>query len=118
MKESEESRVAKHDEEGSSEQQIWSWGAGTDGQLGMGRLQDEHLPQLLRLPSLSPAAGSICSLACGGAHVLALTSGLILSFTEYHKTYNFSSFLEKTNICCRWEGAGMGKGHVRSTGSS
>ncbi|KAM1960854.1 hypothetical protein FF2_020885 [Malus domestica] len=75
MEESEESRVAKHDEEGSSEQQIWSWGAGTDGQLGTGRLQDEHLPQLLRLPYLSPAAGSICSLACGGAHVLALTSG-------------------------------------------
>ncbi|KAM1352690.1 hypothetical protein ACFX14_032314 [Malus domestica] len=44
-------------------------------QLGIGRVQDKHLPQLLRLPSLSLAAGSICFLACGSAHVLALTSG-------------------------------------------
>ncbi|KAI9111739.1 hypothetical protein K1719_017429 [Acacia pycnantha] len=53
-------------------QRIWSWGAGTDGQLGTGSLQDHTLPQLLCLPSLpSP----ISSLACGGAHVIALTSG-------------------------------------------
>ncbi|GMI70698.1 SENSITIVE TO ABA 1 [Hibiscus trionum] len=56
------------------EQQLWSWGAGTDGQLGSVRLQDEHLPQLLNLPSLS-SAGSVSMLACGGAHVVALTSG-------------------------------------------
>ncbi|GMI70703.1 SENSITIVE TO ABA 1 [Hibiscus trionum] len=56
------------------EQQLWSWGAGTDGQLGSVRLQDEHLPQLLNLSSLS-SAGSVSMLACGGAHVVALTSG-------------------------------------------
>ncbi|OMO57960.1 Regulator of chromosome condensation, RCC1 [Corchorus olitorius] len=44
---------------------------GTDGQLGTGRLQDELLPQLLNLPSLS----AVYMLACGGAHVVALTSG-------------------------------------------
>ncbi|CAI9275825.1 unnamed protein product [Lactuca saligna] len=49
------------------EEQVWSWGAGTEGQLGTGKLQDEHLPQLLHiLPSLS-------LLSCGGAHVIALT---------------------------------------------
>lgn len=70
MEENEEGR-AKHEEE---EQELWSWGAGTDGQLGTGRLQDELLPQLLLLPSLS-AVGPISLLACGGAHVLALTLG-------------------------------------------
>ncbi|KAI3812070.1 hypothetical protein L1987_16774 [Smallanthus sonchifolius] len=51
------------------EQELWSWGAGTDGQLGSGKLQDEHLPQHLpNLPSLS-------LLSCGGAHVIALTHG-------------------------------------------
>ncbi|KAJ4916548.1 Regulator of chromosome condensation (RCC1) family protein [Raphanus sativus] len=53
------------------EEQVWSWGAGTDGQLGTATLQDEHLPQLLSLKSLA----SISMLACGGAHVIALTSG-------------------------------------------
>ncbi|KAK5833788.1 ultraviolet-B receptor UVR8 [Gossypium arboreum] len=56
------------------EEQLWSWGAGTDGQLGTLRLQDEHLPQLLNVPSLS-SASSVSMLACGGAHVVGLTSG-------------------------------------------
>lgn len=65
---------AKRDEEESKQQQIWSWGAGTEGQLGTGKLEDEYLPQLLHLPFLS-SAESISTLACGGAHVIALTSG-------------------------------------------
>ncbi|XWS34946.1 hypothetical protein CRYUN_Cryun21dG0081000 [Craigia yunnanensis] len=56
------------------EERLWSWGAGTDGQLGTARFQDEHLPQLLNLPSLS-SAGLVSKLACGGAHVVALTFG-------------------------------------------
>ncbi|CAN4124399.1 unnamed protein product [Withania somnifera] len=55
------------------EGEIWSWGAGTEGQLGTGKLQDEHKPQLLR--SLSSSFGPISHLSCGGAHVIALTSG-------------------------------------------
>ena len=62
------------------EVEIWSWGAGTDGQLGTTRLEDEHLPQLLDLPRFS-SAGPISLLACGGAHVLALTTGLSLSLS-------------------------------------
>ncbi|KAG6746250.1 hypothetical protein POTOM_050781 [Populus tomentosa] len=65
---------AKRDEEESKQQQIWSWGAGTEGQLGTGKLEDEYLPQLLHLPFLS-STESISTLACGGAHVIALTSG-------------------------------------------
>ncbi|ESQ34348.1 hypothetical protein EUTSA_v10007854mg [Eutrema salsugineum] len=70
--------MVKHDgnqapayEEEEEEERVWSWGAGTDGQLGTAKLQDEHLPQLLSLTSLA----SISMLACGGAHVIALTSG-------------------------------------------
>lgn len=51
--------------------EVWSWGAGTDGQLGTTKLQDEILPQLI--PSLDFAAKIISHLACGGAHVIALT---------------------------------------------
>lgn len=47
--------------------QVWSWGAGTEGQLATGKLQDEHLPQLL------PIFPSLSHLSCGGAHVIALT---------------------------------------------
>ncbi|CDP00277.1 unnamed protein product [Coffea canephora] len=55
------------------QQEVWSWGAGTEGQLGTGKLQDEHNPQLLN--SLSSFAGPIPFLSCGGAHVIALTPG-------------------------------------------
>ncbi|KAF1863888.1 hypothetical protein Lal_00031014 [Lupinus albus] len=58
-------------EEEKRDERIWSWGAGTEGQLGTNNLQDQHLPQLIHQPSLS----SVSHLACGGAHVLALTSG-------------------------------------------
>ncbi|XP_023542275.1 ultraviolet-B receptor UVR8 isoform X1 [Cucurbita pepo subsp. pepo] len=60
--------------EDDGEQEIWSWGAGTDGQLGTGRLEDETRPQLLRIPSLSSGA-VVSSVSCGGAHVIALTAG-------------------------------------------
>lgn len=50
-------------------QEIWSWGAGTDGQLATAKLQDEHIPQLL------PFQPSLLSISCGGAHVVALTTG-------------------------------------------
>ncbi|KAK3026649.1 hypothetical protein RJ639_040676 [Escallonia herrerae] len=56
------------------EQEVWSWGAGTEGQLGTGYPQDHHLPQLL--PSLSYATTEpISFLSCGGAHTIALTPG-------------------------------------------
>lgn len=51
------------------EQEVWSWGAGTEGQLATGKLQDEHIPQLL------PFLPSFSLLSCGGAHVIALTPG-------------------------------------------
>ncbi|XP_059447444.1 ultraviolet-B receptor UVR8-like isoform X2 [Corylus avellana] len=81
MEHSEKGKEAKHHDEEEDEeeerqevQEIWSWGAGTEGQLGTGRLEDEHLPQLLHLPSMA-SAGPISLLSCGGAHVIALTSG-------------------------------------------
>ncbi|KAK7274714.1 hypothetical protein RIF29_15811 [Crotalaria pallida] len=62
-----------------AQQRIWSWGAGTEGQLGTKRLHDEHLPQLLL--HQQPSLPSISSLACGGAHVIALTSsGKVMSW--------------------------------------
>ncbi|KAD3642221.1 hypothetical protein E3N88_31445 [Mikania micrantha] len=51
-------------------QELWSWGAGTEGQLGTGKLQDEYLPQLI------PILPSFSLLSCGGAHVIALTHGM------------------------------------------
>ncbi|WJX57048.1 HECT-type E3 ubiquitin transferase [Trifolium repens] len=71
----EESEEVKQEEKYESEEvRLWSWGAGTDGQLGTGRLQDEQIPQQISLSSVS-------SLACGGAHVIALThDGKVLSW--------------------------------------
>ncbi|GMH15329.1 hypothetical protein Nepgr_017170 [Nepenthes gracilis] len=60
-------------EEEEQQQEIWSWGAGTGGQLGTGKLEDAYSPQLLHLPSLS-SFSPISLLSCGGAHVIALTS--------------------------------------------
>lgn len=59
-------------EQEEEKQRVWSWGAGTDGQLATGRLQDEHLPQLL--PS-SLFQHPISYFSCGGAHVIALLQG-------------------------------------------
>ncbi|WVZ11107.1 hypothetical protein V8G54_015639 [Vigna mungo] len=61
MEESE--KKEKKEEKG--EQVVWSWGAGTEGQLGTKIVKDELFPQLLHQPSLS----SISSLACGSAHL-------------------------------------------------
>ncbi|KAL2904413.1 Ultraviolet-B receptor UVR8 [Bienertia sinuspersici] len=64
------------------QQEIWSWGAGTDGQLGTGKLEDEHTPQfLINLSNSISSFGHISLLSCGGAHVIALTSdGKVLSW--------------------------------------
>ncbi|KZV58782.1 hypothetical protein F511_24696 [Dorcoceras hygrometricum] len=65
-------RLQENEKEKRHEQEIWSWGAGTDGQLATGRLQDEQSPQILcSLSGFAPFA----SLSCGGAHVIALTPG-------------------------------------------
>ncbi|KAL9664449.1 hypothetical protein QQ045_019850 [Rhodiola kirilowii] len=59
------------------EEEVRSWGAGTEGQLGTGRLEDELSPQLIQFPS----ADSITQFACGGAHAIALTSnGKVLTW--------------------------------------
>ncbi|XP_057827014.2 ultraviolet-B receptor UVR8 isoform X2 [Cryptomeria japonica] len=67
--------VKKMEEEKKEEEkrEVWirSWGAGTDGQLGTGKEQDEWLPQFV--PSLATLA--ISSISCGGAHALALLRG-------------------------------------------
>ncbi|XP_070043931.1 ultraviolet-B receptor UVR8 isoform X1 [Nicotiana tomentosiformis] len=67
-----EEEEEEEEKEGLVKQEIWSWGAGTEGQLGTGKLQDEYQPQLIH--SLS-SLGSISYLSCGGAHVIALTPG-------------------------------------------
>ncbi|KAJ0982847.1 hypothetical protein J5N97_011102 [Dioscorea zingiberensis] len=57
------------------EVRLWSWGAGTEGQLSTGMLEDQLLPQCLTsLPA-------IAHIACGGAHAVALTGdGKVLTW--------------------------------------
>lgn len=56
-------------EDGSTcQEEVWSWGAGTSGQLANGALEDELLPK--RVPSLS--GKEIKQIAGGGSHVVAL----------------------------------------------
>jgi len=105
---------AKRDEEESKQQQIWSWGAGTEGQLGTGKLEDEYLPQLLHLPFLS-SAESISTLACGGAHVIALTSGTLVYFCIFPLNSCYPITINQI-LVRRWESVHMGQGHNWSVG--
>ncbi|XP_020573022.1 ultraviolet-B receptor UVR8 [Phalaenopsis equestris] len=66
--EAEEERLDEEDEE---EVSLWSWGAGSEGQLATGTLEDQCVPQPLR--SISSVHG-ISQMACGGAHAIALTT--------------------------------------------
>uniref|UniRef100_A0ACD5W246 Uncharacterized protein n=2 Tax=Avena sativa TaxID=4498 RepID=A0ACD5W246_AVESA len=59
-------------EEDREEAWAWTWGAGTDGQLGHGGFQDHHLPQPLLLPPR--CRGRVSFVSGGGAHAIALTS--------------------------------------------
>ncbi|KAI4318652.1 hypothetical protein MLD38_032328 [Melastoma candidum] len=58
-------------DEEEEEQEVWSWGAGTEGQLGTESEKDELLPRLVSCLS----SVSVSALSCGGAHVIALASG-------------------------------------------
>lgn len=98
MEEEEETRV----EEAEERQEIWSWGAGTDGQLATGSLQDELSPRFIR--SLS---APIVSLSCGGAHVIALTPGnlISLSLSLYVYVFWYNVWLgSQVEECWRGEG--------------
>lgn len=48
--------------------EVWSWGAGADGQLATGLLADSLLPQ--RVPALENTG--VREMACGGAHAVAV----------------------------------------------
>ncbi|KAJ0095166.1 hypothetical protein Patl1_16313 [Pistacia atlantica] len=113
----EEIEVIQSSESKEEEQRVWSWGAGTDGQLGTGCLQDELSPQLLHLPF------SISTLACGGAHVLALTScGRVFSWgrgtsgqlgrgdmvnSSYPKPISFFDGYSVTQLSAGWSHSGF-----------
>ncbi|KDP21238.1 hypothetical protein JCGZ_21709 [Jatropha curcas] len=112
----------KEEENKELHQRVWSWGAGTDGQLGTGKLEDELLPQLLHFPSLS-SAGPISKLACGGAHVIALNAGgKVLSWGRgtsgqlghgdilsslYPKPVNFLDGYVITHVSAGWSHSGF-----------
>ncbi|XP_058105993.1 ultraviolet-B receptor UVR8 isoform X4 [Magnolia sinica] len=72
--------LMEDEEEEEEEERVWSWGAGTDGQLGTGSANDHHLPQQLPL-SPSSAARPISHIACGGAHAIALLQDTGCLFT-------------------------------------
>lgn len=81
----EEERLAviekqQDEEEEEEEEEVWTWGAGTDGQLGTGKLQDEHFPIQLYIGG---GGASVSLLSCGGAHVIALTTGTKPSLSLY-----------------------------------
>ncbi|WVZ68609.1 hypothetical protein U9M48_017530 [Paspalum notatum var. saurae] len=63
-------RGAEEDDEAA--EWAWSWGAGTDGQLGNGGFDDHYLPQPLLLPTR--CRGRVSLVAGGGAHAIALTN--------------------------------------------
>lgn len=75
--------MEEEEEEERDVEEVWSWGAGSDGQLGTGSFDDQHLPQLLSFPPRGAASAAlrISQIACGGAHSIALTAGSPLSYS-------------------------------------
>lgn len=110
----EQDQTTLHEDD--EQQEVWSWGAGTDGQLATGRLQDEHSPQLIR--SLS-AYGPLVSLSCGGAHVVALSSGTLFRHSVKHALYVCTCVFSLVMILdcgCRWKSVDVGEGSFWSVG--
>ncbi len=54
-----------------TEQGLYAWGSNAAGQLGLGHLQDQRLPQIVPLP---PEAHTLKQAAAGTTHTLALTT--------------------------------------------
>ena len=76
---------------------VFSWGQGTEGQLGHGSIQDDDVPRLVRAlevaPILSAAAGSCTSLAlaCNG-EMWSWGTGLAL---DYGRNADYQQLLPK-----------------------
>ncbi|MQL80080.1 hypothetical protein Taro_012535 [Colocasia esculenta] len=67
-------KVEGGEEEGGEKESAccaWAWGAGTEGQLGVGGAKDELSPRPVR--GLGASTSGISHIACGGAHAIALT---------------------------------------------
>lgn len=67
---------------------MYSWGAGTNGQLGTGRLQDAVAPEPVLWDQEAPFA-----IACGGNHVLAITGMCVMLCTQQIVAFLASAFL-------------------------
>eukprot|EP00966_Prymnesium_polylepis_P269424 6224544-Prymnesium_polylepis.1 len=50
---------------------LWTWGANSDGQLGLGDERERRVPHLVR----ADLGGLVLQVACGGKHTLALGEG-------------------------------------------
>ncbi|XP_044493368.1 ultraviolet-B receptor UVR8 isoform X2 [Mangifera indica] len=104
----EEIEVIESSESKEEEQRVWSWGAGTDGQLGTGCLRDELSPQLLQLPF------SVSALACGGGQVFSWgrgTSGQLghgdMANCSSPKPISFFEDYSVTQLSAGWNHSGF-----------
>uniref|UniRef100_A0A1D1XJ62 Putative E3 ubiquitin-protein ligase HERC3 n=1 Tax=Anthurium amnicola TaxID=1678845 RepID=A0A1D1XJ62_9ARAE len=77
--EREEAAGGGGDEEEAAGCRVWGWGAGSDGQLGIGSADDQLSPRPVQL--LSSSTFAVSHIACGGAHAIALTGdGSVLTW--------------------------------------
>lgn len=60
----------------SADGRVWTWGAGTMGQLGHGTLDSSELPHELRFNCSQgqPSDSKVCSIACGQHHMTCVDS--------------------------------------------
>lgn len=97
-------------------QKLWSWGAGTEGQLATGDLRDELLPRPVCFPRRP-----VSQIACGGAHAVALAGknrffswvvAVVVYLFIYFSSYSFGFDLMEGGEVVSWGRGSSGQlGH-------
>lgn len=75
---------AEHTVAVTSTGRVYSWGWGCYGNLGVGDLGHQHVPQLVPLTAIPESDGKVVSVACGWRHSgLVTANGALYTFGEY-----------------------------------
>ena len=70
--------------------EVFTWGSGESGQLGLGNIQNQLIPQKVRLNVTEPKSPNerlepALDVSCGINH-----TGIVMSIIFYDKTFNVS----------------------------
>uniref|UniRef100_A0A8C5J7K0 HECT-type E3 ubiquitin transferase n=1 Tax=Junco hyemalis TaxID=40217 RepID=A0A8C5J7K0_JUNHY len=85
--------------------QLFSWGAGSDGQLGLTTIEDAvTVPRLIKKLNQQ----TILQVSCGNWHCLALAAGTVTSVINYQNLCCYFAQCPRLIGISLWDGAGQG----------